>query len=107
MNNMHLCGADVALVPLIHCGLVMPDGVINLMEPSHYLNQYGLTINEVVCQSPKDNIKGFAADINNLSTHTCMLKISNLVHIDGLIQDCSISSVLAMEILQSCTKLLI
>ena len=28
-------------------------------------------------------------------------------HIDGLVQDCSISSVLAMEILQSCTKLLI
>ena len=25
-------------------------------------------------------------------------------HIDGLVQDCSISSVLAMEILQSCTK---
>ena len=27
-----------------------------------------------------------------------------LEHIDGLVQDCSISSVLAMEILQSCTK---
>ena len=26
-------------------------------------------------------------------------------HIDGLVQDCSISSVLAMEILQSATKL--
>ena len=25
-------------------------------------------------------------------------------HIDGLVQDCSISSVLAMEILQSCTR---
>ena len=29
------------------------------------------------------------------------------VDIDGLVQDCSISSVLAMEILQSCTKPLI
>ena len=28
-------------------------------------------------------------------------------YIDGLVQDCSNSSVLAMEILQSCTKLLI
>ena len=27
-----------------------------------------------------------------------------MVHIDGLVQDCSISSALAMEILQSCTK---
>ena len=26
------------------------------------------------------------------------------VHTDGLVQDCTISSVLAMEILQSCTK---
>ena len=29
---------------------------------------------------------------------------SQFVHIDGLMQDCSISSALAMEILQSCTK---
>ena len=29
------------------------------------------------------------------------------IHIDGLLQDCSISSALAMEILQSCTKPLI
>ena len=29
---------------------------------------------------------------------------SKLVHINGLVQDCSISSTLAMEIMQSCTK---
>ena len=33
------------------------------------------------------------------------LHVTNPVHqIDGLVQDCSISSALAMEILQSCTK---
>ena len=30
--------------------------------------------------------------------------IGKMVYIDGLVQDCSISSALAMEILQSCTK---
>ena len=34
-------------------------------------------------------------------------KRDELVHIDGLVQDCSISSALAKDILQSCTKLLI
>ena len=33
-----------------------------------------------------------------------MLFSLRCVHIDGLVQDCSISSALAMEILQSCTK---
>ena len=28
-----------------------------------------------------------------------------MVYIDGLVQDCSISSALAMEILQACTKI--
>ena len=31
----------------------------------------------------------------------------DIKHFDGLVQDCSISSALAMEILQSCTKPLI
>ena len=30
--------------------------------------------------------------------------LQQLVHIDGLMQDCSYSSALAMELLQSCTK---
>ena len=35
------------------------------------------------------------------------MQVSRVSHIDGLVQDCSISSALAMEILQSCTKPLI
>ena len=32
------------------------------------------------------------------------LIVENIEHIDGLVQDCSNSSALAMELLQSCTK---
>ena len=35
------------------------------------------------------------------------LKVAHLSHIDGFVQNCSISSALAMEILQSCTMPLI
>ena len=34
----------------------------------------------------------------NINIYICKLQI------DGLVQDCSISSALAMELLQSCTK---
>ena len=33
-----------------------------------------------------------------------MVQINTILHVDGLVQDCSIPSVLAMEILQSCIK---
>ena len=39
--------------------------------------------------------------------HVDTTLMSHEYHIDGLVQDCSISSALAMEILQSCTKPLI
>ena len=34
----------------------------------------------------------------------CTKILLNCFHIDGLVQDCSNSSALAMELLQSCTK---
>ena len=46
--------------------------------------------------------------MDELSNHTEMCGMQSLIHawyqIDGVVQDCSISSALAMEILQSYTK---
>ena len=35
----------------------------------------------------------------------CILHFSSSLYIDGSVQDCSISSALAVELLQSCTQL--
>ena len=40
----------------------------------------------------------------NNETLVCNLSSAAAVYIDGLVQDCSNSRVLAMELLQSCTK---
>ena len=44
-------------------------------------------------------------EINEQGSSNPHPAFSCVVYTDGLVQDCSISSALAMEILQSCTKL--
>ena len=72
------------------------------------------------CGYPEDLWRGNCGEISHISQHVdnChqvdrdkdgTWKISETAHmtvldIDGLVQDCSISSALAMEMLQSCTK---
>ena len=53
---------------------------------------------------------GFHGDVLTLTKlldARLKVRLQGIFHIDGLVQDCSISSALAMEILQSCTKPLI
>ena len=67
--------------------------------PNHCLNQYQLS-NQWQCQA-QSSIK-FEANTNTFISRKCIWSFT--VQINGLGQDCSISSVSAMEILQSCYK---
>ena len=51
-----------------------------------------------------DKIDGLVQDCSNSSALAMELLQSCTKPIDGLVQDCSNSSALAMELLQSCTK---
>ena len=95
--------------------------------PSHCLNQYNLLswliISEVLWHLPERNFTfcmmslKIICPVSSLEWvsfvwiywMSCVICLNILCneYIDGLVQDCSISSALAMEILQSCTKPLI
>ena len=94
-----------------------------LMTPNHYLNQCWLTIKGVLWHSPESNFIGIAQDINlknefeivwktfphlpgaNELKIRCWYSLSKcLCHKDGLEQDCTNSSALALELLQSFAK---
>ena len=69
------------VIPLRHCLMGIPRG-------SQWANQMG---NIALFFQAKHLPQNISCHIRDL-------------HIDGLVQDCSISSALAKEILQSCTK---
>ena len=61
-----------------------------------------------LCDSITHIRQGFFTDIGKMMTAPVPVLMGvEEKHFDGLVQDCSISSALAMEILQSCTKPLI
>ena len=59
-------------------------------------------------ESKGDNLASSGkARIRTQAQQNCVHIMQDILHIDGLVQDCSNSSAIAMELLQSCSKPLI
>ena len=89
---------NVSSFPKCHLGIWLPAGFIICMLPFNLLPFRGLHILTAECfvhNIPKSKI----------SFQWHVLDVDGFQHYDSLVQDCSNSSGLAMELLQSCTKL--
>ena len=79
---------------------------VYLNSASRHYKWYQLRMYKCVYQNFHSMTKSWvrANQINNMGLYSIMLKRTNAVDIDGLEQDCSKSSALPIELLQSCTK---
>ena len=89
---------NVSSLPKCHLGIWLPAGFLICMLPFNLLPFRGLHILTAEC---------FVHNIpkRKISFQWHVLDVDGFQHYDSLVQDCSNSSGLAMELLQSCTKI--